>query len=265
MAINLASTEMTYLPEKFPAHDRKSWEFSLPEIPILSCLVTNLILIYRKFHFLTNYTRTQPATRVKVASFLQVFFPVTSPDKHNIQKHPINWQKLLRNYMKGEFVYLRACQGKPWIGDSPEKQKHTLIGIRSLVPPLIGPPSHWSPSHWSPNSLVPHYIIGAHWSPISLVPHIIGPPSHWSPHFFISHPIIGQSQWSPISLVPHLIGSPSHWSPNSSVPHLIGPPNSTHASPIPLVPHLIGPPDSLVPHLNGPPSHWSPSHWSPNS
>ena len=137
-------------------------------------------------------------------------------------------------------------------------------GIRSLVPHLIGPPSHWSPSHWSPNSLVPqiHY-----WS--SLVPHLIGPPYHWSPislvPLFIRHPIIGQSQWSPISLVPHLIGSPSHWSPNSSVSHLIGPPIGTHASPIPLVPHLIGPPDSLVPHLIGPPTHWSPSHWSPNS
>ena len=54
----------------------------------------------------------------------------------------------------------------------------TPIGIRSLVPPLIGPPSHWSPSHWFPNSLVPQYIIGAHRSPISLVPHLIGPPFH---------------------------------------------------------------------------------------
>ena len=36
------------------------------------------------------------------------------------------------------------------------------FGIRSLVPHLIGPPSHWSPSHWSPNSLVPQYFIGAH-------------------------------------------------------------------------------------------------------
>ena len=60
-------------------------------------------------------------------------------------------------------------------------------GIRSLVPPLIGPPSHWSPSHWSPNSLVPQYINGAHWPPISLVPHLIGPASHWSP---ISLPIL---------------------------------------------------------------------------
>ena len=48
-------------------------------------------------------------------------------------------------------------------------------GIRSLVPPLIGPPSHWSPSHWSPNSLVPQYTIGTHWSPISLVPSLNGP------------------------------------------------------------------------------------------
>ena len=87
-------------------------------------------------------------------------------------------------------------------------------GIRSLVPHLIGPPSHWSPSHWSPNSLVPQYIIGAHWSPISLVPHLIGPlligpPTHWSPNTLLE--LIGPpSHWSPISLVPHLIGPPFH-------------------------------------------------------
>ena len=81
-------------------------------------------------------------------------------------------------------------------------------GIRSLVPHLIGPPSHWSPSHWSPNSLVPQYILGAHWSPISLVPHITGPPSHWSPFSFVT----------PSSANPN--GPPSHWSPISLVPLL---------------------------------------------
>ena len=117
-----------------------------------------------------------------------------------------------------------------------EKNQHILIncnGIRSLVPHLIGPPSHRSPSHWSPNSLVPQYIIGVHWYPISLVPNITGP-------LFIPHPIIGQSQWSPISLVPHLIGSPSHWSPNSSVPPSHWSPNVTLSALFSLVPHLIG-------------------------
>ena len=107
-------------------------------------------------------------------------------------------------------------------------------GIRSLVPPLIGPPSHWSPSHWSPNSLVPQYTIGTRWSPISLVPSLFGPPSHWSPCSLVTpssdHPNVPPSHWSPISLVP--------------------PP------PPPPPPHVT--PDtrfSLVPHL---------FHWSPN-
>ena len=157
-------------------------------------------------------------------------------------------------------------------------------GIRSLVPHLIGPPSHWSPSHWSPNSLVPQYIIGAHWSPISLVPHITGPPSHWSPFSFVTpssaNPNGPPSHWSPISLVPHLIGPPTHQSPISLVPQLAPMHHPFHWSPISLVPHRIcpfspaGPPihkspprclNSLVPHLIGPPtlpfmpcSHWSP-------
>ena len=107
-------------------------------------------------------------------------------------------------------------------GDNRGPSTH-LYGIRSLVPPLIGPPSHWSPSHWSPNSLVPQYIIGAHWSPISLVPHIIGPPSHWSPFSLVT----------PSSANPN--GPPCHWSPISLVPHLISPP--THQSSISLVPN----------------------------
>ena len=141
-------------------------------------------------------------------------------------------------------------------------------GRTSLVPHLIGPPSHWSPI-----SLVPH-LIGppSHWSPKwhPSTNHFIGPPSHWSPR------LIGPpSHWSPISLVPFslvrqlispplhylnslvplLIGPPfisppifgqSHWSPISLVPHLIGPQISTHAPPIPLVPI------SLVPHPIGP-------------
>ena len=128
-----------------------------------------------------------------------------------------------------------------------------LCGIRSLVPHLIGPPSHWSPSHWSPNSLVPQYIIGAHWSPISLVPHITGPPSHWSPFSFVTpssaNPNGPPSHWFPISLVPQLISLPSHWSPNWH----------------PCITHSIGPPSHWSPRLIGPPSHWSPNSLVPFS
>ena len=166
-------------------------------------------------------------------------------------------------------------------------------GIRSLVPPLIGPPSHWSPTHWSPNSLVPKYIIGAHWSPISLVPHIIGPPSHWPPFSLVTpssaNPNGPPSHWSHISLVPHLIGPPTHQSPISLVPQLAMH-HPFHWSSIPLVPPTHWSPISMVPHLIGPPmrpwlysSHWfpillvpqcdpdftvligPPSHWSPNA
>ena len=104
--------------------------------------------------------------------------------------------------------------------DAPRSQQPLSLftGIRSLVPHLIGPPSHWSPSHWSPNSLVPQYIIGAHWYPISLVPHLIGPPFHLSHHHrpipMVPHLIGPPSHWFPISLVPQLISPPSHWSPN---------------------------------------------------
>ena len=157
------------------------------------------------------------------------------------------------------------------VGWNEPQSDNSHVGCTSLVPHLIGPPSHWfpiSPSHWSPISLIPqlapmhhsfHWspislVPPTHWSPISLVPHLIGPllidppihksgttlfelngpPSHWSP-FSLVHPFSANSN-----------GPPSHWSPISLVPHLIGPPISTHAPSIPLVPHLIGPP-----------SHWS--------
>ena len=157
------------------------------------------------------------------------------------------------------------------VGWNEPQSDNSHVGCTSLVPHLIGPPSHWfpiSPSHWSPISLIPqlapmhhsfHWspislVPPNHWSPISLVPHLIGPlligppihksgttlfefngpPSHWSP-FSLVHPFSANSN-----------GPPSHWSPISLVPHLIGPPISTHAPSIPLVPHLIGPP-----------SHWS--------
>ena len=131
-------------------------------------------------------------------------------------------------------------------------------GIRSLVPHLIGPPSHWSPSHWSPNSLVPQYIIGAHWSPISLVPHItgphlIGPPFHSSPHH------------RPIPMVPHLFGPPSHWFPISLVPQLISLPSHWSPNWHPCITHSIGPPSHWSPRLIGPPSHWSPNSLVPFS
>ena len=172
-----------------------------------------------------------------------------------------------RHFLYFQYPTFSVIKTNYWmIKKTVRYQNKLLDGIRSRVPPLIGPLLIGPPMHY--------------WS--SLVPHLIGPLYHWSPISlaprFISHPIIGQSQWSPISLVPHLIGSPSHRSPNSSVPHLIGPPISTHASPIPLVSHLIGPPDSLVPHLNGPPISLVPhligppmrpwlhsSHWSPIS
>ena len=156
--------------------------------------------------------------------------------------------------------------------------KTVLCGIRSLVPHLIGPPSHWSPTHWSPNSLVPQYIIGAHWAPISLVPHITGPPSHWSPYSFVTpssaNPNGPPSHWSPISLVPHLIGPLTHQSPISLVPQLAPMHHPFHWSPISLVPQS----NPVYPVLIGPPSHWSPnatlitqfslvppSHWSPKA
>ena len=131
-------------------------------------------------------------------------------------------------------ISIKQCQitmpTKPCIGPAAslyrerfDLPRHHAMGIRSLVPPLIGPPSHWSPSHWSPNSLVPQYIIGAHWSPISLVPHIIGPPSHWSPFSLVTpssaNPNGPPSYWSPISLVPHLISPPTHQSSISLVPN----------------------------------------------
>ena len=139
----------------------------------------------------------------------------------------------------------------------------TPDGIRSLVPHLIGPPSHWSP-----NSLVPQYIIGAHWYPISLVLHITCPPSHWSPFSLVTpssaNPNDPPTHWFPTSLVPHLIGPPTHQSPISLVPQLAPMHHPFHWSSISLVP-----PDSLVPHLIGPlligpPIHKSPTtNWSP--
>ena len=80
-------------------------------------------------------------------------------------------------------------------------QQRCFIGCTSLVPHLIG-----SPSHWSPISLVPHLIdppISTHAPLISLVPHLIGLPD---------------------SLVPHLIGPPIHKSPTTLF-ELIGPPS----------------------------------------
>ena len=162
-----------------------------------------------------------------------------------------------------------------WRSAHTSKKVRTSKGCTSLVPHLIGPPSHWSPissvphligppSHWSPISLIPqlaHMHHSFHWSPISLVPRLIGLPSHWSPISLV-----------PFSLVPQFISPPLPYL-NSLVPLLIGPPfhQSTHFRPIPLVPHnpgytvLIGPPShsspnlilviqfSLVPHLIGPP------------
>ena len=61
-------------------------------------------------------------------------------------------------------------------------------GCTSLVPHLIGPPSHWFPI-----SLVPHLIAPP--PPISLIPQLA--PMHHSFHW-------PPSYWSP-----------SHWSPNS--------------------------------------------------
>ena len=149
--------------------------------------------------------------------------------------------------------------------------RHPIIGQSqwspiSLVPHLIG-----SPSHWSPNSSVPHLIgplISTHESPIpsvphligppdSLVPHLNGPPSHWSPpHWYPKWPWLYSSHWSPISLVPQsnngysvLIGPPSHWSLSltlstlfSLAPHVIGPPSVTLGTQISLVSHLTSPP-----------------------
>ena len=128
----------------------------------------------------------------------------------------------------------------PWHLTAP---RHQQAGCTSLVPHLIGPPSHWSP--------------------ISLVPHLIGPPSHWSPkwHPCTNHFIGPPSHWSP-----RLIGPPSHWSPISLVPfslvpQLISPPLHYLNS---LVPLLIGPPINKSPTTLfepiGPPSHWSPFH-----
>ena len=87
---------------------------------------------------------------------------------------------------------------------------HSFYGCTSLIPISLVPHLIGSPSHWSPISLVPHLInppISTHASLISLVPHLIGPPD---------------------SLVPHLIG-----------PLLIGPP--IQKSPTTLF-ELIGPP-----------------------
>ena len=150
-------------------------------------------------------------------------------------------------------------------------------GCTSLVPHLIGPPSHWLPI-----SLVPHLIdppISTHAPLISLVPHLIGPPDSLVPHLFGPPCHWSPSHWSPIHKSPttlfELIGPPSHWSPFSLVHPFSANPNGapSHWSPISLVPHLIGPPISnhvtpipLVPHLIGPPSHWSLlTGWSSNS
>ena len=130
-----------------------------------------------------------------------------------------------------------------------QKPTHVLAarwhGIHSLVPHLIGPPSHWSPSHWSPNSLVPQYSIGAHWSPVSLVPHITGPPSHWSPFSFV-YPSSANPNGPPSHWSPRLIGPPSQWSPISLVPFS-------------LVPLIHKSPTTLFEPI-GPPFHWSPFH-----
>ena len=105
------------------------------------------------------------------------------------------WRKVGHSYIKwAEFIDYKF--------DKTLLCHLIFLGCTSLVPHLIGPPSHWSPSHWSPNLQVPHCIVWTHWFPFSLVP------------LFISPPTIGPSQWFPISLVPHLIGPPSHRSPN---------------------------------------------------
>ena len=122
-------------------------------------------------------------------------------------------------------------------------------GCTSLVPHLIG-----SPSHWSPISLVPHLIdppISTHAPLISLAPHLIGlwGAHHWSPislvpHLIDPHLIAPPSHWSPISLVPQLapMHHPFNWSPISLVPPTHWSPNVTLVIKFSLVLHLIGPP-----------------------
>ena len=164
----------------------------------------------------------------------------------------------------------------------------------SLVPRLIGPPSHWSPISWVLRLIGPP--IGTQAPPITLVPLLIGLPSHWT-LFSLASPFISShyrvwTQWCPFSLVHRgnpfnyvLIDYPSHWSSNATLVtqfllaiHLIGPQrcpwvnsdhwspislvpqyNPSHWSPISLVPVLVGPPP---PPPSPPPSHWSP-HYNP--
>ena len=146
-------------------------------------------------------------------------------------------------------------------------------GCISLVPHLIGPPSHWFPISLVPHPIGPH-LIGPpiHKSPTTLF-ELIGPPSHWSPfslvHPFSANPNGPPFHWSPISLAPQSAPThrPFHWSLISLVPHSIGPFSPAgppiHKSPphclnsmapfslVPLV--TLFTLFSLVPHLIGPP------------
>ena len=96
----------------------------------------------------------------------------------------------------------------------------------SLVPHLIGSPSHWSPSSSAPISLVPFSSVS-----FSLVPQLapVHHPLHWSPISLFPHSLAA------ISLVPHLIGS-LLIGPRIQKPHTVW----THWSPFSLVMGWVG-------------------------